>query len=64
MMVVLKFMRDTMRFLFIAFQTGEVMLDIREEDYVEAMKAFADEFGIDPEGLLLKKELHLFQVYD
>ena len=40
------------------------MLDIREEDYVEAMKAFADEFGIDPEALLLKKELHLFQVYE
>lgn len=64
MMVVLNFMRDAMRFWFIASQTGEIMLDIREEDYVEAMKAFADEFGIDPEALLLKKELYLFQVYD
>ena len=53
-----------MRFWFINAETGEIMLDVCEQDYIEAMKSFADEFRIDPEALIRKKELYLFQVYE
>jgi len=51
-----------MRFWFMDAQTGEIMLDICDDDHIEAMKAFADEFRIDPEALMRKGELYIWKV--